>query len=63
MKNKQIVKIVARKPKALEAKGRILGADKPLTKANEALRPQVTTAASFADAALRKVAFYADDDV
>lgn len=33
------------------------------TKANEALKPQVTSAASFADPALRKVAFYADDNV
>lgn len=36
---------------------------KPLTKANEAAKPQVTSEASFTDAALRKVAFYADDNV
>lgn len=33
------------------------------TKANEALRPQVTSDASFADPTLRKLAFYADDNV
>jgi site-specific DNA-methyltransferase (adenine-specific) len=36
---------------------------KPLTKANEAAKPKVTSEASFTDAALRKVAFYADDNV
>lgn len=33
------------------------------TKANEALRPQVTSDASFADPTLRALAFYADDNV
>jgi site-specific DNA-methyltransferase (cytosine-N4-specific) len=36
---------------------------KPLTKANAALVPQVTSKASFTDKELRRVAFYADDDV
>ena len=36
---------------------------KPITKANQALIPQVASAEAFGNAALRKVAFYADDNV
>ena len=47
------------KPKAAAAPGK----EKELTKANLALVPQVATAEAFSDAELRKVAFYADDNV
>ncbi len=63
MKNIQTLKRATKKPKAQVATIRISREEKPLTKANEALKPQVTSAASFANAALRKVAFYADDNV
>ncbi len=52
----------ATKPKGLRSEAIKVTAAKP-TKANEALKPQVTSDASFANKALRKVAFYADDNV
>lgn len=63
MKNTQTLPRASKKLKAQVPPIRTSTTEKPLTKANEALKPQVTSASSFADAALRKVAFYADDNV
>lgn len=54
------------KPKTLPPRkksSKKVEADKPLTKANEALVPQVTSKKAFTNRNLRKVAYYADDNV
>jgi hypothetical protein len=58
MKNIQTLKRATKKPKAQVATIRISREEKPLTKANEALKPQVTSAASFTVAADRKLSHF-----
>lgn len=63
MKTIQTSKSKARSLEAQAPAAHSAKVTKPLTKANAAAKPQVTSDVSFADAALRKVAFYADDNV
>ena len=63
MKTIQQTKLNARNLKVQAPAAHSAKAVKPLTKANEAAKPQVTSEASFANSALREAAFYANDNV
>lgn len=63
LKNTTSAKLRGRTRKSPTSKSSRANTTKPLTKANEALVPKVASATSFSAPALRRAAFYADDNV